>query len=267
MLFNYEHLFQLADQNRENYETQAPFPHRVFDEIANPKVLDQVLEKFPRVEDIPWYKYDNALERKLAMPKTDLMDPLIRNVLMEMNSGEFIMFLERLTGISNLIPDPNFNGGGLHQILPGGKLDIHADYNYHRTTNLDRRLNVILYLNKDWREEYDGALELWDADMSACGARVLPFFNRMVVFSTTSYTFHGHPEPLRCPEGRTRKSIALYYYTNGRPEHEKRPPHSTVFKRRPHEEDDAEREALRQARAKGRLNDLTSKGPLDQTEL
>ena len=122
-----------------------------------------------------------------------------------------------MTGIQSLIPDPSFQGGGLHQIVPGGKLGIHADFNKHSRFGLDRRLNLLLYLNKNWREEYGGHLELWDRDMTHCEAKVAPIFNRVMVFGTTDFTYHGHPDPLRCPEGMTRKSLALYYFSDGRP--------------------------------------------------
>ena len=143
--------------------------------------------------------------------------------------------METLTGIENLISDPYFLGAGLHQIPRGGKLAVHADFNRHNKFPLDRRLNILVYLNKDWKEEYGGHLELWDRDMSKC-KKIAPLFNRMVVFPVTDWAYHGHPEPLTCPEGRTRKSIALYYYTNGRPENEvKKGKKSTQFVPRPGE--------------------------------
>jgi hypothetical protein len=119
--------------------------------------------------------------------------------------------------------------------LPGGLLKVHADFNIHHRTNLDRRLNVIVYLNKDWKEEYGGFFELWNENMSEAVVRLLPLFNRMAIFSTTSTSYHGHPDPLTCPEDRSRKSLALYYYTNGRPQNEiinGLETHSTLYKNR-----------------------------------
>lgn len=120
----------------------------------------------------------------------------------------------------------------LHQTFGGGFLKIHADFNWHDKLKLDRRINVLIYLNKDWNDEYGGHLELWDRAMTRCEVRELPVFNRMVVFNTTTHSFHGHPDPLDCPQEMTRKSIAMYYYTNGRPAHEKRGQHSTLYQRR-----------------------------------
>jgi hypothetical protein len=131
-----------------------------------------------------------------------------------------------------LIPDPRFDGGGLHQIVRGGKLGIHSDFNKHEAYGLDRRLNLLLYLNKNWREEYGGHLQLWDRNMTKCEAKISPHFNRMMIFGTTDFTYHGHPDALQCPEGMTRKSLALYYFTNGRPAEEVSGDHSTIFRAR-----------------------------------
>ncbi|NEN95926.1 MAG: 2OG-Fe(II) oxygenase, partial [Moorea sp. SIO3I7] len=132
---------------------------------------------------------------------------------------------------------PHFVGGGLHQIEKGGYLKIHADFNRHTKLRLDRRLNLLIYLNKDWQEDYGGHFEMWDTEMTQSQKKILPVFNRCVIFSTTDFSYHGHPEPLTCPEGRTRKSLALYYYSNGRPAEElsKSGDHSTLFKARPGE--------------------------------
>ncbi len=163
------------------------------------------------------------------------MDAYLRDVLYQFNSSAVINFLEELTGIDGLIPDPHFEGGGLHQIEPGGYLDVHVDFNFHHRLKLDRRLNLILYLNKNWKEEYNGHLELWNRDMTQCVQRVAPIFNRCVVFSTTDFSYHGHPDVLQSPPGVTRKSLALYYYSNGRPDEERSDAHSTIFRNRPGE--------------------------------
>ena len=113
---------------------------------------------------------------------------------------------------------------------------MHTDFNWHPKLRLDRRLNLLVYLNKDWKEEYGGHLELWDREMSHCEQKILPVFNRTVVFSTTDFSYHGHPTPLACPEGMSRKSVSFYYYTNGRPEEERSAPHDTIF-RKTHEQE------------------------------
>jgi Rps23 Pro-64 3,4-dihydroxylase Tpa1-like proline 4-hydroxylase len=198
--------------------------------------LEQILSEFPAPGAIRWQKFDNAQEIKLASSAETHFGPATRLFMYHLNSMTFLEFIGQVTGIKNLIPDPGFEGGGLHQIVRGGKLGVHADFNKHRDFNLDRRLNLLLYLNKDWREEYGGHLQLWDREVTRCEAKVLPIFNRMMIFGTTDFTFHGHPDPLQCPEGMTRKSLALYYFSNGRPAEEITGEHSTLF-RATHEKD------------------------------
>jgi Rps23 Pro-64 3,4-dihydroxylase Tpa1-like proline 4-hydroxylase len=227
-----ERMAQEAGAARERYRAAKPFPHVVLDDFFDPAILERVLEEFPRPRAIRWQAFDNEHERKLASAAESCFGPLTRIVLYHLNSMTFLHFLSSVTGIDDLIPDPGFEGGGLHQIEPGGKLGVHSDFNKHARYGLDRRLNVLVYLNKHWREEYGGHLELWDCAMSRCEARILPLFNRVMIFGTTDFTYHGHPNPLRCPEGMTRKSLALYYFTNGRPASEVSGTHSTVFRAR-----------------------------------
>ena len=127
--------------------------------------------------------------------------------------------------------DPNLFGGGLHQSIRGAFLNVHVDYNFHPDTRHHRRLNVLVYMNKDWKDEYEGHLELWDLSdgRKTLLAKVAPLFNRCVIFETNEISFHGHPKPLNAPEGVNRKSIATYYYTATRPEHEIAGEHNTVY--------------------------------------
>ena len=221
---------------RERYVTARPFPHVVIDDLFPAELLETVLARFPRADEIEWRRFDSPTEKKLGYWHESALHPDLQLFLYEMNSPPVLQFLQALTGIEGLIPDPYFGCAGPHQILPGGFLKVHVDFNRHPLLRLDRRLNLLIYLNQDWREEYGGHLELWDRDMSRCGRKVLPVFNRTVVFSTTDFSFHGHPTPLACPPGMSRKSVSFYYYTCGRPEEERSAPHDTLF-RKTHEQD------------------------------
>lgn len=226
----------MAEAHRDAYMAARPFPHAVMDDFLREDVLDAVLGEFPKPRDIDWIRFDDPTQRKLAANDSAEMGPATRRLVAELNGSVFIDFLERLTGIEGLVGDPHLEGGGLHQIEPGGLLKVHADFNRHPRLQLERRLNVLIYLNRDWQEEWGGAFELWDADMTAAVTKVMPVFNRCVVFSTTSTSYHGHPEPLACPEDRTRKSLALYYYSRDRPRSEQAAAHNTLFKARPGEQ-------------------------------
>jgi len=227
---------ELAKSAHTTYLNAKPFPHIVFDDFLDSSLLDLVLAEFPKPGEIPWQRFDNAQEIKLASAAEASFGPVTRLLLYHLNSITFLEFISAITGIANLIPDPSFEGGGLHQIVRGGKLGIHVDFNKDGKYGLDRRLNLLLSLNKDWREEYGGDLELWDSNVSRCESRIRPVFNRLVIFGTTDFTHHGHPDPLQCPEGMTRKSLALYYFSNGRPADEITGEHTTVFRARNQEE-------------------------------
>jgi hypothetical protein len=217
----------------DRYVSAEPFPHVAIDGLFPDEVLAGVLEEFPRPGDIPWVQFDSPTEKKLGYSYRSQVGPRLEDFLFRMNSAPVLEFLETLTGIEGLIPDPYYGGAGPHQIEPGGFLKVHADFNWHPKLHLDRRLNLLVYLNRDWDEEFGGHLELWDREMTRAVERILPVFNRTVVFSTTDFSFHGHPTPLACPPGRTRKSVSLYYYTNGRPDEERSAPHDTIFKQTP----------------------------------
>jgi hypothetical protein len=230
-----DRMAQSTGELRASYVAAKPFPHFVVDNFFDPALLEQVLAEFPRPGQIDWHIFNNDKEIKLAENRETSFGPATRLLLYHLNSMTFLDFLSAVTGIPDLIPDPTFTGGGLHQIIPGGKLGVHTDFNRHDRYGLDRRVNALVYLNKDWKEEFGGHLELWNRDVTECGARILPIFNRLAVFGTNDFTYHGHPHPLQCPEGMTRKSLALYYYSNGRPREEIKGDHTTVFKDTPEE--------------------------------
>lgn len=232
-LFAAERYRALGEQHAAAYAAAEPFPHIAIDDFLPVEVCDGVLGEFPRPDQIDWMRFERHHSKKLATKGDDQFGPATQALMREFSSAACLQFLEALTGIGGLIPDPYFEGGGLHQIETGGYLKVHADFNFHRKLRLDRRINLIVYLNRDWREEYNGHLELWDREMTRCVKKVLPVFNRCVVFSTTDWSYHGHPEKLACPPDRTRKSLALYYYTNGRPEEEKSEAHGTLWQERP----------------------------------
>lgn len=226
-------LQEMARQHAADFRTAKPFRHAVIDGFLPEDVIDELIRVYPSPHGESWTRFYNPLERKFALSDEALVPPQIKHVLQQFNSQVFVDFLERLTGIEGLIPDPHLVGGGLHQIERDGLLKVHADFNRHPRLNLERRLNVLLYLNRDWQEEYGGQLELWDRQMSRAVTRILPVANRMVVFATTATSYHGHPDPLTSPPGRFRRSLAWYYYTA--PRAADRRGHGTLFQARPGE--------------------------------
>jgi hypothetical protein len=231
-LFAYEKwaafVSRLAPQYRENH----PCPHILLENFLDPETALAMAQQFPQPTSDAWTQYKHANENKLGMPKRELFPPVIGAVVDELNSPEFVAWISKLTGIPNLVADPMLEGGGLHQSGPGGYLNVHTDFSMHHFhANWHRRVNLILYLNPEWQEKWGGSLELWEKGMTRCGAKYPPLLNHALIFTTDERSLHGFPDPLTCPEGQSRKSLALYYYTV---EEGKKPTvHSTDYFARP----------------------------------
>jgi Rps23 Pro-64 3,4-dihydroxylase Tpa1-like proline 4-hydroxylase len=241
-------LMAFAKANNEMYMSAGPFPHIVIENFMCPESLEAVIRDFLAHETLRWGGMIDKDQNKFAFNTNSNLEPSIRHVLHFLNSKEVVNFLESLTGISGLIPDPHLAGGGLHELCRGGFLKVHADFNWHRQLRLDRRINLLVYLNKNRGPEYAGNMELWGATMTGKVKDFSPLFNRCVIFNTTDKSFHDNPIPVNCPPGRSRCSIAMYYYTNGRPEGEVSATHATLFRNRP---GDATAAEMRTAFAKG----------------
>jgi 2OG-Fe(II) oxygenase superfamily len=203
-----------VDDLHAQYQAAAPYPHIVIDDFIHPDAAEAAMAEFPSLDAARWNNYIHINERKFSNTDPSTWGPTLQAVLEELNSPRFVRFVGKLLGVSDLIADPSLEGGGLHQSTRGGFLNIHTDYTVHpHHRNWQRRANIILFLNNDWKPEYGGGLELWSPDMKECVERILPVANRAVIFTTDSKSLHGHPEPMRCPEGMTRRSLALYYFT------------------------------------------------------
>jgi Rps23 Pro-64 3,4-dihydroxylase Tpa1-like proline 4-hydroxylase len=211
------------------YRSAKPFPHIVIENLVEPAVLEKVLAEFSASDRKTWHHTENSRERKYSTEDEQQFGPYTRAVIHVFNSGPFLSFLEALTGIDGLMADPHLRGGGLHEIKRGGALGVHADFNFYKRLKVYRRLNLIVYLNKDWKDEWGGHLELWEKGAERPAARVAPAFNRAVIFDTSNSSYHGHPHPLACPEDQSRKSVALYYYSVDYPYEDDRAPHITQF--------------------------------------
>jgi hypothetical protein len=214
-IFDYSKWNSRLGEIGKQYQQNSPYPHIVLENFLNPEALDQCIAEFNKLNETDgWINYVHFNENKRGLNKIDLLPETIRSTITELNSNEFLQFLSTLTGIKNLVSDDMLEGGGVHQSKRGGYLNIHADFTVHpHHRHWQRRINVLVYLNKDWQDEWGGQLELWDKQMKACEKKISPVFNRCVIFNTDADSYHGHPEPMTCPEGRFRRSIALYYYT------------------------------------------------------
>lgn len=226
----------------ETYQSGEPYHYICIDDFLPMAVVEHVREE-ALAQRRKEAQNASLQEHLKAAYNPDNLPAYSKAVFGALNSLAFLRFLEEMTGIQGLIPDPYFKGAGIHRTENGGYLGIHADFNHHKQMNLERRLNVLIYLNPDWKPEYGGAFEVWTSDMQTKVAGFPPMMNRMCCFSTSSDSYHGNPEPVNHPDGTPRLSIAMYYYTATWDE--THVAHSTLFRPRPGSTDVAAKQGHR----------------------
>lgn len=226
----------------DRYQSAEPYNHICIDDFLPLEVARKVREEALQMGERP-SENSSAQEHLKTSFNPETMPLYSRAVFGALNSRAFLRFLEEMTGIPHLIPDPYFIGAGIHRTNNGGYLGVHADFNKHSKMYLERRLNVLIYLNPDWQPDYGGSFEIWTKDMKTKVAAFPPTMNRMCCFSTSSDSYHGNPEPVNHPDDMPRLSIALYYYTATWSDD--RVAHSTLFRPRP---DSADKPAGREHR-------------------
>ena len=229
---------ELGAKFAEQYQSGKPFHYIGIDNFLPEPVVARVRDEALRIEEKS-AQNSSAQEHLKAAYSPDELPVYTKAVFNALNSRSFIRFLEEMTGIHGLIPDPYYLGGGIHRTSNGGYLGVHADFNHHKHMNLERRLNVLVYLKPDWKEEYGGSFEIWSEDMQTRVAKYPPVMNRMCCFTTGSTSMHGNPDPVAHPEGQPRLSIALYYYTATWTD--SHVAHSTLFRVRPGSADSSTR--------------------------
>jgi len=212
---------------RSAWDAAKPFHFVVIDEFLEKDFAEALLREYPPAD--PTWTNITYTHQKKKFSLTRDFPPSINDFFAMSASEEFLDLISQMTGIDGLLADPELVGGGCHQIVNGGFLDVHIDFNVHSVTRNHRRLNAILYLNKSWKEEYAGFLELWDMRRKVRIANIAPLFNRLVIFETNEISYHGHPLPLNISDGMSRKSLAVYYYTVDRPAEQIAPEHNTVY--------------------------------------
>ena len=212
------------------YQTAKPFPHLVLDGIFPATVLDDIVEDMSEIHGESWLNLDTeGFERKIALRSAIDLTTTGLQLTALLHSAAFLYLLTALTGIRELLPDPYLQGGGYHRMPPGSFFHVHVDRNVAYDTGLRRRLAMIIFLNKAWKPEYGGHLELWSADGLHREVSIEPIFNRTVIFEVASANYHGVPAPIASPAGSSRNSFLVYYHTVGTDGGEDIAPHSSIF--------------------------------------
>ena len=218
---------------KKDFNAKVPFRYITFENFFKTDKADELLAAYPTINDGKWDS-TTYVDQRNKFQKTEFEEGSnMDQAFKELNSPEFLKWLEDLTDIEEpLIADEELFGGGLHQSIKGAFLNVHVDYNFHPKTKYHRRLNVLVYMNKDWKDEYEGNVEFWNFtdDKKNKLASVAPHFNRCVIFETNEISYHGHPKPLNAPEGINRKSMATYYYTKNRIDIDTAAEHNTLYK-------------------------------------
>lgn len=211
------------------FKNAKPFPHLVLDNFLKPEIAQQLYADFPSIEGLKKH-YNGLNENKSEGANFQDFPEIFRQIRTEIMSKELSQLMSQITGIEDLFVTDDKLGTGLHQGGDGSFLDIHIDFNIHAEKNVHRRLNMLIYLNPNWQDDFGGDLELWNADMTQCEVKVAPLFNRAAMFETSEISYHGYGK-MNLPEGMTRKSIYTYFYTDLREDAVSY--HDTVFKPRP----------------------------------
>lgn len=202
----------------EKFVSGKPYEHVLIENFFTNEFAEKLFEVFPKTtDDHKWYVYHNPIEKKYALTDFSKL-PEFKKLFELLQTEQFVEVVKKITGIDNLEADPHLHGAGLHQHPTGGKLDLHLDYSIHPLSGKERRVNIIIYLTKDWKEEWGGHLQLWNELFTNCDKKVLPSFNTAILFRTSDISYHGLPHPITCPEDQSRKSVAIYYVSDPRPD-------------------------------------------------
>lgn len=234
-------------------EGKDPFPFCVIDNVLPTEEFLACSKGLPEMDDPAWHKYQNPLEVKFALNDKAKFPEMVQKLLDALYSPDFCKMLPKLLGLPDeqLYPDPIMLGAGIHRIARGGKLDVHLDHNRNPDlAGMERRVNAIFWFHEEWDPDWGGDLELWTNSKGlpgVCAVSVIPHPNRLAIFKASDISFHGHPEPLACPEGKYRTSLALYYYSKHLEDKEVRP--KVKFVPIPGQSNSPELDSLRRRRA------------------
>lgn len=229
MFIDYDNLNNCKEEYRKSWMSKQPFKFLVIDNFLLPDKAEELYQAYPKIEEAVW-ENTTYINQKNKFVKTKFDDaPVLERIFEELNSESFRELLGEITNVDGILGDEELFGAGLHQSIKGAFLDVHVDFNIHPKTGYHRRMNLLIYMNKDWQESYNGYLELWDMSKKKRIEYISPKFNRAVIFETNEVSFHGHPKPLNTPIGISRKSISVYYYTPSRPAAEVVNEHNTIY--------------------------------------
>jgi len=201
------------DKLNNEFIDNKPYSYVIIDNFFKDDIANNITSNFPKVDN-NWHKYNNPIEYKFALDNLKNMPPNISDIFNLLSTNNFIDIIKKITNIQTLEYDPYLHGAGLHSHPNNGRLHIHLDYEKHPISGKERRLNLIYFTNNDWKEEYNGDLQIWEKNMSSCAKKIYPKFNRAIIFQTNDISWHGLPEKIVCPENISRQTLAYYWVSD-----------------------------------------------------
>jgi 2OG-Fe(II) oxygenase superfamily len=225
------------DALRDRFQKATPFPYVVIDDFLDPAFVREVSACYPTFEQalLQGFAFNFVNEqRKVQINDSARFADPVRRLNEAISAPKFLADLEYVTGIPRLMTDEKLGGGGMHLTGSGGRLDVHVDFNRIEERQIFRRLNILIYLNTEWKDDWGGQIELWDKDVKVRHLSSLPVLNRCLIFQTSDISYHG-VRPITAPPDVVRKSFAAYYYTQEAPAAWNGESHSTIFRARPDE--------------------------------
>ena len=256
---------ETIDKYKDTFQTNNPFSHCVIDNFLSEEYSEKLYENFPTLKanpDLHWHKYYNPIEVKYACDSLHDFNHVVQSYFYNLSSSIFLNTIKYITNIEDLEVDEYLHGAGVHLHPRRGRLNMHLDYEKHPYSGKQRRINIILFMNKNWIPSWNGANEFWNDTMTYCVKKNEIKFNRALIFKTNEISWHGLPEPLMCPEEVYRKSLAYYYVSplisksnndkNGSNKDGYRT--KACFKKRPQDKEDVGMNELYKIRPHRRLN-------------
>jgi Rps23 Pro-64 3,4-dihydroxylase Tpa1-like proline 4-hydroxylase len=223
---------------RDAYKNTTPFPHVVIDDLFAPALLDSVLAEMAGMDEEQWLLVESLPHERIRRMRSAVeLGTAGTQLIGLLHSASFLYLLSEITGIWQLLPDPYLQGAGYATMRRGDFFNVHSDRNVAYETGLSRRLAMIVFLNKAWKPDYNGQLELWNHEATRCDATVQPVFNRTVLFEVADPNYHGVPTPIACPEDHSRQSFIVYYHTVGKEGYSAATPRTSRFAPRFYRED------------------------------
>lgn len=189
------------------------------------RLLAKELDKLPLEAGKKFTRNESCMYEYNDLEATPIQD----QVVSALHSSPVLKWLQEVTDTVDLIPDPHLIGAGYAKSYSGDSLKIHTDFNWNEQLHLHRRLSVVIYLNEDWQEKWGGNLDFYDTSREKIISRVVPGAGNAVFWSYHNLAYHGYPEPINCPKGKSRKVLRLFYYVSNSKYDDKFPPHRSLY--------------------------------------